>query len=195
MSFSQFKEIKQRVSMPEVLERYGIRQTGQKAVCPFHNDRHPSMQVYRDGFYCFTCGAGGDVVSFVSRLYGIGNSEAAERLNQDFGLGLSFGKKPKYGEMRKWKAQQQKRQNDDRFLHFAQITLTLYRRQLWRARINGPDDPLFMESLQHLETTDYYLAEFIRDKQAFLTPEMREVIWRVSKQIERIAELRGITGP
>lgn len=195
MSFSRFEELKQQVSMPEVLNLYGIRQIGKKALCPFHDDRHPSMQVYEDGFYCFTCGAGGDVVSFVSRLYGIGNSEAAERLNQDFGLGLSFGKKPKYGEMRKRKAEERKRRDDKQFLHFAQITLTLYRRKLWRARINGPDDPLFMESLQNLETTDYYLDEFIRDKQAFLTPEMREVIWRVSKRIERIAKLRGITEP
>ena len=40
------------------------------AVCPFHRDRHPSMKVDRR-YYCFGCGATGDVIDFVSLLHGI----------------------------------------------------------------------------------------------------------------------------
>jgi len=45
-----------------------------KIRCPFHEDRHPSLQLYGDGgFYCFGagCGAGGSIFDFASRLWGI----------------------------------------------------------------------------------------------------------------------------
>ena len=37
-------------------------------------------------FYCFGCGATGDVIDFVSRLHGIGSREAALMLAQDFSI-------------------------------------------------------------------------------------------------------------
>ena len=53
--------------MRDILDRYGIKtdRTG-FAHCCFHNgDRTPSMKVYRGSFYCFGCGAGGDIIKFV----------------------------------------------------------------------------------------------------------------------------------
>jgi len=39
--------------------------------CPFHgSDRHPSMKIYKDSFYCFTCGKSGDVFTFVQQMDG-----------------------------------------------------------------------------------------------------------------------------
>ena len=54
--------------------------------CPFHNDRHPSMKLNKDYFYCFGCGANGDVIEFTSKLFGISASEAARKLSADFGI-------------------------------------------------------------------------------------------------------------
>lgn len=54
--------------------------------CPFHNDRHPSMKLNEDYFYCFGCGANGDVIEFTSKLFGISASEAARKLSADFGI-------------------------------------------------------------------------------------------------------------
>lgn len=53
-----------------------------KACCPFHPDRSPSFTIYSGGkrFYCFGCGAEGDVFDFVSRLHGVGLRDAAEML-------------------------------------------------------------------------------------------------------------------
>ena len=63
--------------MGEVLEARGIQAARGWAVCPFHDDTRPSLKVYPDGFYCFVCGAGGDVISFVARLDGVSNRQAA----------------------------------------------------------------------------------------------------------------------
>ena len=54
--------------------------------CPFHDDRHPSMKLNRDYFYCFSCGATGDVIDFVARLFGLSSYEAAKKLTHDFGI-------------------------------------------------------------------------------------------------------------
>ncbi|MEO6092896.1 MAG: CHC2 zinc finger domain-containing protein [Novosphingobium sp.] len=53
-----------------------------KGCCPFHSDRTPSFTIFADGerFHCFGCGAQGDVLDYVARLYGIGMVEAASVL-------------------------------------------------------------------------------------------------------------------
>ncbi len=57
----------------------------EKIICPFHNDRNPSMKV-DSRFHCFACGADGDVVDFVSRYFEISKTEAAERIASEFGI-------------------------------------------------------------------------------------------------------------
>jgi hypothetical protein len=85
-----FAEIKSALRMRDVAERYGLSVTrGDMVRCPFHGEKTPSMKLYKDGFYCFACGTGGDIITFVARLYALSNREAAEKLNADFGLGLT----------------------------------------------------------------------------------------------------------
>lgn len=57
----------------------GSRHTG---VCPFHGDTRPSLIVYpaTQSYYCFGCGAGGDVIDFVARLNKVGFRDAVEML-------------------------------------------------------------------------------------------------------------------
>jgi DNA primase len=61
------------------LQNRGRRLAGR---CPFHGDGQPSLVVYPDNqsYFCFGCGAGGDVIDFVSRLRGVGFKEAAAML-------------------------------------------------------------------------------------------------------------------
>ena len=56
------------------------------ARCAFHNDHEPSLTINGDYFYCFGCGAHGDVVDFTARLFGVGLYEAAQKLVSDFGI-------------------------------------------------------------------------------------------------------------
>ena len=41
-----------------------------KALCPFHEEKTPSFTVYPDHYYCFGCGASGDVYKFVAQMDG-----------------------------------------------------------------------------------------------------------------------------
>jgi DNA primase len=53
-----------------------------RGCCPFHNDRSPSLYIYKGGrqWYCFGCGAGGDVLDFVQRLHQVDFRRAASML-------------------------------------------------------------------------------------------------------------------
>lgn len=84
-----FKEIRQAVFLPEAAGYYGIKTNGSGMCrCPFHDDRHPSMKLYKDHYYCFGCGAHGDVIDLVGRLFGLTALQAAEKLILDFSLDI-----------------------------------------------------------------------------------------------------------
>ncbi len=87
MGANVFETVKQSVTIREAAERYGIEvKRGGMACCPFHDDKNPSMKLNEEYFYCFGCGATGDVIDLTARLYNLSPKEAAEKLAQDFGL-------------------------------------------------------------------------------------------------------------
>ena len=81
-----FEAVKQSVTTRQAASYYGIR-VGRNgmACCPFHNDRTPSMKV-DSRYYCFGCGASGDVIDFAASLHGLGKRDAAVRLAEDFSI-------------------------------------------------------------------------------------------------------------
>lgn len=84
---SIFETIKAAVSLRQAAEHYGLKvNRNGMACCPFHNDRHPSMKLNENYFFCFGCGAKGDVIDFWARLYNLSNYEASQRLAADFGI-------------------------------------------------------------------------------------------------------------
>ena len=89
-----FEAVKQNVTTRQAAELYGIR-VGRNgmAVCPFHNDKNPSMKLDRR-FHCFGCQADGDAVDFVSRLFGLPSKEAAMKIADDFGISYDSRQKP-----------------------------------------------------------------------------------------------------
>lgn len=58
---------------------------GSKIVCPFHNDKNPSMKV-DSRFHCFGCGEDGDVIDFVSKYFNITKIEAARKIADEFNI-------------------------------------------------------------------------------------------------------------
>ena len=82
-----FTQIKMAVSVKEAAEYYGLGvNRGSMVCCPFHNDRTPSMKLNEDYFYCFGCGAHGDVIDLVARLFNLSSYDAAKKLAYDFGI-------------------------------------------------------------------------------------------------------------
>ena len=88
MRLNLFELVKVSVTVTQAAETYGC-QVGRGGMmrCPFHEDRHPSMKLNANYFYCFGCGATGDVIDFVARLFGLSSCEAAKKLAYDFGIG------------------------------------------------------------------------------------------------------------
>ena len=90
---SAIEDIKARLSIVDVVERYvSLKRTGKNytGLCPFHDDKNPSMHVNeeRGFFHCFSCGAGGDVFGFVMKYNSIGFMDAARELAQRAGVTL-----------------------------------------------------------------------------------------------------------
>jgi DNA primase len=79
------EEIKTRNNIEDVISSYvRLTRSGQnvKGLCPFHSEKTPSFTVHpSDGFfYCFGCGAGGDVITFVMKAENLAYPEAVEFL-------------------------------------------------------------------------------------------------------------------
>ena len=82
-----FTQIKMAVSVKEAAEYYGLEvNRGNMICCPFHADRTPSMKLNEEYFYCFGCGAHGDVVALTAQLFDLPPAEAAKKLAADFGI-------------------------------------------------------------------------------------------------------------
>lgn len=90
ISDNYFTEIRERVPAIDAAHHYGLQfdRSGKKALCPFHDDRHPSLSFYRGGFRCFACGASGSSLDLTMKILGLDLKGAAARLNEDFHLGL-----------------------------------------------------------------------------------------------------------
>ncbi len=63
---------------------------GYKCLCPFHSERTPSCTVYPDNgsFYCFGCGAGGDVITFTMKIENLDYMEAVKYLAEKAGIAM-----------------------------------------------------------------------------------------------------------
>lgn len=95
---SPVEEIKNRLSIAEVVGSYiELKQSGRslKALCPFHQEKTPSFTVSeeRQAYYCFGCGAGGDIFNFVEEFEGVDFRGALKILGQKAGVEInSFNK-------------------------------------------------------------------------------------------------------
>lgn len=91
------QEILERVSIEQIISRYvSLRQQGQNylGLCPFHNEKTPSFSVNpsKGLFYCFGCGVGGNVFTFIMKAENYTFAEAAEFLASQAGILLADNK-------------------------------------------------------------------------------------------------------
>ena len=84
---NQFESVKAAVPLRQAAETYGLTVSRNgMTCCPFHEDRHPSMKLNEDYFFCFGCGASGDVIDFTAKLFGVSLKDAVTKLAADFGV-------------------------------------------------------------------------------------------------------------
>lgn len=96
-----------------------------KGLCPFHDEKSPSFHVRPQvgRWHCFGCGEGGDVISFVQKMDGLGFTEAVEYLASKIGLQLRYEE----GSERKPEDQPGRRQ---RLLEAHRVATQYYQEQL-----------------------------------------------------------------
>jgi DNA primase len=87
-------EVREKAKIEEVVSDYvTLRPAGGgslKGLCPFHDEKSPSFNVNpsRAFWHCFGCGEGGDVISFLMKIDGLGFTEVVERLEDKVGVTL-----------------------------------------------------------------------------------------------------------
>ena len=84
-------ELKSRNDITEVISSYvALKRRGRNMVglCPFHGEKTPSFNIYTetDSFYCFGCGASGDVISFIMKIENLDYLDAVRYLAQRAGI-------------------------------------------------------------------------------------------------------------
>ncbi len=86
-------EILERIDIGDYISRYvPLKHAGSvlSGSCPFHNERTPSFTVFQNTktYYCFGCGAGGDVISFAMAINGLDYVEALKLLAKEAGVDI-----------------------------------------------------------------------------------------------------------
>lgn len=84
-------QLRQTADIEDVMSSYcSISRAGrnQKCLCPFHSEKTPSLVVYPDtqSFYCFGCGAGGDVITFIMKIENLDYVEAVRFLARRYNM-------------------------------------------------------------------------------------------------------------
>ena len=152
---NQFETIKAAVTPRQVAEHYGLRVLPNgMTCCPFHEDRHPSMKLNEDYFFCFGCHASGDVIDFTTRLFGLSPYAAAQKLETDFGIEVETNPLPFHTNA--------EHSHDREQLCICVLREYLRHLRIWqlRYRPEKPGDPIhprFAEAMKALPTVNHLL--------------------------------------
>lgn len=88
--------VRERARIDEVVrERVTLKSAGGgsfKGLCPFHDERTPSFHVTpsKNLYHCFSCGEGGDVITFVRKIDALSFTEAVEKLAAKYAIQLRY---------------------------------------------------------------------------------------------------------
>ena len=195
MGANVFETVKQFVTVREAAERYGIEvKRGGMACCPFHDDKNPSMKLNEEYFYCFGCGATGDVIDLTARLYNLSPKEAAEKLAQDFGLIYDSQAPPRRNYVRQKTEAQKFQENRDHAFRVLADYFHLLRK--WEAGYTPktPEEPMhprFLEAVQQKDYIGYLLDSFLEDspeEQKLWIAEHQSTIANLERRVNIMAD-------
>ena len=195
MAESVFEAVKQSITVREAAQMYGIEvNRSGMACCPFHDDKNPSMKLNEEYFYCFGCGATGDVIDFTARFYNLSPKEAAEKLAQDFGLAYDSQAPPRRRHVRqKSEAQKFKEDRDHAFRVLADY-FHLLRKWETDYTPKTPEEnphPRFMEAIQKKDYVGYLLDFFLGDgpeEQKLWIAEHQSEIANLERRVKFMAD-------
>ena len=186
---NQFESVKAAVPLWQAAETYGLSVSRNgMTCCPFHEDRHPSLKLNKDYFYCFGCHASGDVIDFTGRLFGISLKDAAEKLAEDFGINPRLSAQSDIPDYHAEPSQNRER------LCVCVLREYLRHFRIWqlRYRPEKPGDPIhprFAEAMKALPTVNH-LLDCLLGNDLLLAKQTGEMLCREG-HIERLSEYLG----
>ena len=155
-----FGTVKTSINTRESAERYDVEVNRHgKALCPFHNDRNPSLFVDDDHYHCFACGEHGDVIDFTAKLFGLKLYEAAQKLAYDFGITQDKPPTKAMQEKQNRKNEAQRLRENEK-LCFSALLEYMKLLQEWK-RLYAPRTPedtqdnRFVEACHNLDYVEY----------------------------------------
>lgn len=162
-----FETVKSSLDLKDTARHYEIEvNRAGFACCLFHNDRTPSMKLYKDNFYCFSCGKSGDVISLIAEKLSVSQYESAKILSNDFHLTqdeFAVYAKPQLKKTHsEWEMQTFKLLNN----YFDYLK---YFKEKYAPKPDEEPSPLYIESLHMMPQVEYYLDSLIYDP-----PEKRQ---------------------
>ena len=164
-----FELVKQNICVPDAAKHYGLQvNRNGMCSCPFHEDQHPSMKLNERYFYCFGCGATGDVIDLTARLYNLSPKEAAEKLAQDFGLIYDSQAPPRRNYVHQ--KTEARKFREDRQRCYRVLSDYYYLLKKWEADRSPrtPEEephPRFVEAIQKKPYVDYLLDLFLYESE------------------------------
>lgn len=168
MKIDAVQTIKDRITMKDVLERYGFA-AKKRIPCPLHCGRDDNFEIKGNNWRCYSHCGSGDTISFVQKLYGLSFQETLRKIDTDFALNIYNNHS--FDELRRSHYQQQalkaKKEREERekqkadeeyWAAFDEWKRLDDNRRIYRPK--SPDEelhPLYVESLQKLDYQKYVL--------------------------------------
>lgn len=170
MQFNVVQTVKDRLTMRDVLLRYGYEPNNRNFMCcPFHNEKTPSMKIFEKYYHCFGCGEHGDIITFVQKLFNLSFQEALKKIDVDFGLNLCGNKtfeelRKSYYQLKQLQAKREREKAEKENANNEYWTAFDEWKRLGDNKRNfapkTPDEelhPLFVEALQKLAYQEHLL--------------------------------------
>ena len=170
------QQVKAALNFADTVMFYGVQFNSKGfALCPFHKEKTGSFGVVGDRGHCFGCGWHGDIIQFVSHMFGLDFRQSIEKLNTDFGLGLPIGRRATLSEaaaisstrrrMERERAERE-RAETERLERFTELwgEYAELDRILTEQRPTNPDDeisPQFLDALKRIEYGGFKIDEEI----------------------------------
>ena len=178
-----FMSVKESVTARQAAEYYGIKvNRNGMAVCPFHDDKNPSMKLDKR-FHCFGCQTDGDAIDFVAKLFNLKPKEAAEKIAYDFGICYDRNFKP-ISKPRTHKPTPEQLYKAEENRCFRVLTGYLKQLKAWKTEFAPKSDdenldPRFLEAVNRADYLEFLLERLINgtkeQKMAVVTEQRKEV--------------------
>lgn len=156
-------ELKQSISMREVVEQYGIKIDRKGfCCCPFHREKTESMKIYKDSYYCFGCGESGDIFTFVQKLEDVDFKTAFKNLGGTYKQHESDYKLKKYKYQLTMRKETERIKKAKKRLLKMQVLEDIHYQKLFK-KLSPVFSDMWCEAVNRLEYDYYLLEELAKD--------------------------------